>query len=120
MKVTLLLLFRYLPSPNLGLTPTGTYNPHARGSDAYRRSNNLWTRILDRYTRAGVPGCVVSTMSGSPPKTTQDRTQRTQPNPRTEIKIPDPAGNRTRGAGLEGRDSTGHATATDKKTLLIM
>ena len=28
------------------------------------------------------------------------------PNPRTEIKIPDPA-------GLEGRDSTDHATATD-------
>ena len=35
------------------------------------------------------------------------------PNPRTEIKIPDPAGNRTRAAGLEGRDSTNHATATD-------
>ena len=35
------------------------------------------------------------------------------PNPRTEIKIPDPAGNRTRAAGLEGRDSTDHATATD-------
>ena len=32
------------------------------------------------------------------------------PNPRTEIKIPDPAGNRTRAAGLEGRDSTDHAT----------
>ena len=33
------------------------------------------------------------------------------PNPRTEIKIPDPAGNRTRAAGLEGRDFTDHATA---------
>ena len=30
------------------------------------------------------------------------------PNPRREIKIPDPAGNRTRAAGLEGRDSTDH------------
>ena len=36
------------------------------------------------------------------------------PNPRTEIKIPDPAENRTRTAGLEGRDSTDHATATDQ------
>ena len=36
------------------------------------------------------------------------------PNPRTKIKIPDPAGNRTRAAVLEGRDSTDHATATDK------
>ena len=35
------------------------------------------------------------------------------PNPRTEIKISDPAGNRIRAAGLEGRDSTDHATATD-------
>ena len=35
------------------------------------------------------------------------------PNPRIGIKIPDPAGNRTRAAGLEGRDSTDHATATN-------
>ena len=35
------------------------------------------------------------------------------PYPRTEIKIPDPAGNRTRATGLEGRDSTDHARATD-------
>ena len=34
-------------------------------------------------------------------------------NLRIEIKIPDPAGNRTRAAGLEGRDSIDHATATD-------
>ena len=35
------------------------------------------------------------------------------PNPRIEIKIPDPAGNRTWASGLEGRDSADHATATD-------
>ena len=35
------------------------------------------------------------------------------PNPRTEIKIPDPAGNRIWAAGFEGRNSTDHATATD-------
>ena len=34
------------------------------------------------------------------------------PNPRTEIKILDPIGNRTRTVGLEGRDSTDHAMAT--------
>ena len=33
--------------------------------------------------------------------------------PRIGIKSPDPAGNRTRAAGLEGRDSTDHATVTD-------
>ena len=42
----------------------------------------------------------------------EDNTGHT-PNPRTDIKIPDPAGNGTRAAGLEGRDSTDHATATD-------
>ena len=36
------------------------------------------------------------------------------PNPRIGIKIPHPAGNRTQAAGLEGRDSTDHATATDE------
>ena len=36
------------------------------------------------------------------------------PKPRIWIKIPDPAGNRTRAAGLECRDSTAHATATDE------
>ena len=34
------------------------------------------------------------------------------PNPRTEIKIPDPAVNRTRAAELKDRDSTDHTTAT--------
>ena len=34
-------------------------------------------------------------------------------NLRTEIKIPDPTVNRTRATGLEGRDSTDHAKATD-------
>ena len=37
--------------------------------------NSLWIRTLDRYIRAGLPECVVSTISGPPPKTTQDRTQ---------------------------------------------
>ena len=67
------------------------------------------------YTRTGLPECVVSTMSGPLPETAQDRTQTKghTPNPRIGIKIPDPAGNRTRAAGLEGRDSTDHTTATD-------
>ena len=34
------------------------------------------------------------------------------PNPKTEIKIPDPAGNRTRAARLEGRDSIDHVYAS--------
>ena len=60
--------------------------------------------------------CVVSTMSGPPPEIIQDRTQTKDthtPNPRSGIKIPDPAGNRTRVAVLESRDSADHATATD-------
>ena len=40
-------------------------------------------------------------------------------NPRIVIKIPDPPGNRTRAAGLEGRDSTDHATATKKKIISL-
>ena len=44
----------------------------------------------------------------------QNRTQRSTPIPRIEIKIPDPAENWTRAAGLEGRDSTDHDTAMDQ------
>ena len=47
-------------------------------------------------------------------ETAQDRTQtKDTPNPRIGVKIPDPAGNQIRAAGLEGRDSTDHATAMD-------
>ena len=53
-----------------------------------------WTDTQGRASE-----CVISTMSGPPPKTTQDRHKGHTPNPRTEIKIPDPAGNRTRAAG---------------------
>ena len=35
------------------------------------------------------------------------------PSPRTEIKIPDFAGNGPRAVGLEGRDSTDHARTKD-------
>ena len=38
----------------------------------------------------------------------------------TEIKISDPAGNRTRAAGLEGMDSTDHATATDFSFIILL
>ena len=84
----------YLHSPNQGLTPPGTYNPNVCGSDACRGSNYLWTRTLDRYTRAGLPECVVSTMSGPPPKTSQDRTQTkgTHPIPGYELKFLIPPG----------------------------
>ena len=56
-------------------------------------------------------------MSGSPAETTQDElTLR----PRIEIKISDPAGNRTWAVGLEGRDSTDHATETDIIIIIII
>ena len=96
------------PPLNLELKPPGTYNPNA-----CRRSNSLWTKTLDRYTGAGLPECVVSTISGPSPEITQHRTQRTHTQSQEEIKIPEPAGNRTRATGLEGRDSTDHATTTN-------
>ena len=49
--------------------------PKCPRSDAYMGSNCLWTRTLDRYTRADLPECVVSTMSGPPAETAQDRTR---------------------------------------------
>ena len=99
---------------NLVLTPPGTYSSNARGSDTCRGSNSLWTRTLDIYTKAGLPECVVSTMPGPPPETTQrTHTQFQERNYNSW-----PAGNWIQVAELEGRDSTDHATVTDHFEIL--
>ena len=44
---------------------------------------------------------VICRLAGPPPKTTQDITEtKDAPNPRIEVKIPDPAGNRNRRQGF--------------------
>ena len=48
----------------------GTYEPNA-----YRESNRLLDRTLDRYTRGVLHEGVVSRISGTPPETIQNRTQ---------------------------------------------
>ena len=62
----------------------------------------LWTRTLDRYTRAGLHECVASTMSGPPPKATQDRTQTkdTHPIPGQKLKFLTPPPRRVGRQGL--------------------
>ena len=107
----LLLLFAYLSSPNLWLTPPGTYKPNVRGSYASRGSNSLWMRTLDIHKACGHHN-VRAFAEDNTRQHTKDR-----PNPRIGVEIPDPAGNRTRASGLEGRDSTDHATATDYQCL---
>ena len=92
MKPGLFSLFLcYLPFPNVGLTPPRTYNPNALGQMPVGVSKDYgaehWT---DRdYIRADLPECVVSTISGPPPETTQDRTQTndTQLVPRQRLKF---------------------------------
>ena len=73
--------------------------------------SKLLIRTLDKIRRAGPPKSVASRMLGPPPETTHYNTKDI-PNPMIEINMPDPAGNRTRIAGFEGRDSTENATAT--------
>ena len=76
------------------LPQSRTYKPNSRGSDVCRGSNSLWARTLDRYTRAGLPECQVSTMAGPPPETTKDRTQTkdTHPLPGQKLKFLTPPG----------------------------
>ena len=57
--------------------------------------------------------CQHSVRASAEDSTRQNTDKGDTPNPRIGIKIPDPAGNRTRATGLEGRDSTEHATTTD-------
>ena len=85
---------------NVELTPPRIYNTNTHGSDACSGSNILWTRTLDRYTRAGLPECVVSTTSGPPPEKRRIYHKGHTPSSRMGIKISDPAENRTRNAVL--------------------
>ena len=57
--------------------------------------------------------CGYQNVTASAGDNTGQNTEDTQPNPRIGIKILNPAGNRTQAAGLEGWDSTNHATETD-------
>ena len=81
----------YLSSPHVRLPPPPELLSKFPWVRCLYGSDKLWDRTLDRYTRNGLPECLVSTKSGPPPETAQDRTQT---------------------AGLEGSNSTDHATAT--------
>ena len=64
--------------------------------------------------KGGPPECVIGTMSGPLPE--KHRTEykgHTHTQSRIEIKTSVPDGIRIRVVGLEGKDSTDHATATD-------
>ena len=80
----------FLPSPNLGLTPPGTYNPNARGKDACRGSKRLWTITLE----GGPPWMCgqQNVIASAGDSTGQNTGKGYTPNPRIGIKIPDPPG----------------------------
>ena len=71
-----------------------------------------WTRTLD--IQKDWPSCICGQQNvrATARGTTKQHKGHT-PSPRIKIKIINPAGNRTRVAGLGGRDSTDHATTTD-------
>ena len=100
-KLLLLLFFFYLHSPNLGFTPPpGTYNLNTRGSDAYRGATVFGPEYqTDTQGRASPNVCGQHNVSASAEDNTGQNTDKGHtPYPRTEIKIADPAGNRTHGA----------------------
>ena len=82
--------FVYLPSHNLGLTPSGTYSPNARRSDACRGSNSLWTRTLDiRHIHKGRPPwmCGQHNVRASTGDNTGQNTKDTHPIPGQKLKF---------------------------------
>ena len=60
--------------PNVGLTPPGLITQMPVDQMPVRRSK-IWTRTLDKSTRAVLPESVVSRMAVPPAETTQYRTQ---------------------------------------------
>ena len=111
----MIISFCIIYSPQCMIYTPGTYNPSSRGSYAYRGSNRLLIRILDRYTRADFSECVWSAQCQGHLQR-QHRTehrQRLKPSPRIEIKISDSAGiepgpPRLGGTDYRPRQSDGH------------
>ena len=77
----------------------------------------IWARTLDRNTRAGLPEISgqqnVRVKATGRDNTGENTDKGHTPCPRIEIKIPDPAWNIIRTAGLEGKDSADYSTAPD-------
>ena len=74
-------------SPQSTTYTPGTYNPNARGSDACRGSNSLWTRTLDRHTMCGQHNVRVSAEDN-----TGQNTKDTHPIPGYKLKFLTPQG----------------------------
>ena len=70
-------------------TLLGIYNPNTRGTDDCREAKDCGPEPRYKYTRAGLPECVVNTMPEPPSETTQDRTQTndTHPVPGEKLKF---------------------------------
>ena len=85
------LFLRVFTGPQCRIYTPRDLQPKCPWVRCLRGSNSLWTRTLDRYTRAGLPECVVSTMSGRPPETAQN-TKDTHPIPGWELKFQTPPG----------------------------
>ena len=99
------------PPPIQDLHPSGLRIQMPVGQMPVGGSSCLWTRTLDRYTRAGLPECVVGTMSVPLPEAAQDRTQTkdTHPIPGQELKfLTPPEQNPDRRVGRKGRYRSRH------------
>ena len=74
----------YLPSPIVGLTPPGLSSqmPLNKMPVEGLQFVNQNSRHIHKHGPLWIPESVVSTMSGPPPNTTQDRTQRTLTQPK--------------------------------------
>ena len=91
-----------------------TYNPNVRGLDACRGAQTLDQNTKQIYKSELLEICSEQNFRATARDNTLQNTDKGHiPSPRVEIKIRGTAGNRTRGSGLEGRDSTDYASATD-------
>ena len=112
---TEILLFLLLTLPNVGLTSLGTYMTKCsyRSNDC-RASQRVWIRILDWSTRADSLNVRKQNFRVSARDNTgQNKEEGHTLRPRIEIKIHDPAGNRTWAARLDCRNSTDHVKTTN-------
>ena len=97
--------FVYLLSPSLWITPPGLTTQMPVGQMPVGGATVSGPRQRHKGGRTWMCG-QYNVRASAEDNTGQNTDKGHAPNPRREIKIPDPAKNRIRNAGLEGGDST--------------
>ena len=110
----------YLPSPNIGFTPPGLSTRMFLIQMPVREQHTVDRNTMQIHKGGASLNVWSAQCQGHLRRQHKTENKGHTPSPRTQIKIPHSAGNGTRAAGLEGRDSTDHAKVMDIMVIITI